>query len=108
MHSKLRVSLFFVAAVLSPNLAFAYVGPGAGLSAIGTVLALVGAILLGIVGFVWYPVKRLLHRKRSQEDEEIGIKPDAKVTAMQDVETERSEQSEQSRHDGENLRQGQG
>lgn len=47
---------------LVPGVAAAYVGPGAGLTAIGTVLALIGAVLLAIVGFVWYPVKRLLGR----------------------------------------------
>ena len=39
---------------LSP-LAHAYVGPGAGLSAIGSVLAFIGAVLLVIVGFVLVP-----------------------------------------------------
>jgi hypothetical protein len=43
---------------------FAYIGPGAGLSAIGSVLAVLGAVLLMILGFVWYPVKRLLARKK--------------------------------------------
>ena len=35
-----------------------YIGPGAGLSAIGTFLAVLGAIILLIAGFVWYPAKR--------------------------------------------------
>jgi hypothetical protein len=43
-----------------PLAAHAYVGPGAGLSAIGTLVALLGAVLLAIVGFLWYPLKRLL------------------------------------------------
>jgi hypothetical protein len=43
--------------------AAAYVGPGAGLTAIGSALALVAAIFLAIVGFVWYPIKRLIKRK---------------------------------------------
>ncbi len=42
--------------------ALAYIGPGAGIGAIGTVVAVIGTILLMIVGFVWYPVKRLLKR----------------------------------------------
>jgi type VI protein secretion system component VasK len=42
-----------------PQSAEAYVGPGAGLTAIGTSVALIGAVLLAIVGFVWYPIKRL-------------------------------------------------
>ena len=50
---------------LSP-LAQAYIGPGAGLSAIGSIIAFVGAFLLIIVGFLWYPIKRFL--KRKQED----------------------------------------
>jgi hypothetical protein len=47
----------------SAGTAEAYVGPGAGLTAIGSVLALLAAVGLAIVGFVWYPVKRLLKRK---------------------------------------------
>ena len=60
-----------IALLLTPQLAFAYVGPGAGLTAIGTVLALIGAVLLGIFGFIWYPVKRLLRGRKSTEDDEI-------------------------------------
>lgn len=46
-----------------PGLLHAYVGPGVGLSAIGSVLAFIGAVFLLIVGFLWYPIKRLLKRK---------------------------------------------
>lgn len=51
-----------LAATGLPGAAEAYIGPGAGLSAIGSLLALIGAVLLAIVGFVWYPVRRLLRR----------------------------------------------
>jgi len=47
-----------------PVMAFAYVGPGAGITAIGSVLALLVGIALAIVGFVWYPLKRYF-RSRS-------------------------------------------
>ena len=50
--------------------AYAYIGPGAGLTAIGTVLALGAAILLAIVGFVWYPVKRLRQSRKAAAAEE--------------------------------------
>ncbi|MCW8925682.1 MAG: hypothetical protein OQJ84_05440, partial [Xanthomonadales bacterium] len=52
-----------IIAVAVPNLLHAYVGPGVGLSAIGSVLAFIGAVFLLIAGFLWYPVKRLLKRK---------------------------------------------
>lgn len=37
-----------------------YVGPGAGLSAIGAFLALVVGVFVALFGFVWYPLKRLI------------------------------------------------
>ena len=49
-----------------PVVAFGYVGPGAGLSAIGTVLALIGAVLLALFGFIWYPVKRFIAKRRAR------------------------------------------
>jgi uncharacterized membrane protein len=45
--------------------ALAYIGPGAGITAIGTFFGVIGAVILLIVGFLWYPVKRML-RKRKQ------------------------------------------
>jgi hypothetical protein len=65
--------------VLAPGTAFAYVGPGAGLSAIGTFLALVAACFLALVGFVWYPVKRLLGGKSRSRARQTGDDPDAKT-----------------------------
>lgn len=54
-----------VSLVLLPAQAFAYIGPGAGLSAIGSFLALLAAIAVTIIGFVWYPVKRLLKKNKA-------------------------------------------
>jgi hypothetical protein len=50
----------------------AYIGPGAGVSVLGTVAAFIGAVIFAIVGFVWYPLKRLmnaLRRARRPADE---------------------------------------
>ena len=55
-----------VALVLLASPALAYAGPGAGLSMIGSLVALVGAILAGIFGFVWFPVKRLLKNRKAR------------------------------------------
>lgn len=40
--------------------AHAYAPIGAGLTAIGSFLAVLASILLAIIGFVWYPLKRLI------------------------------------------------
>lgn len=62
------VPLLLVLILGQPATAFAYVGPGAGLSIIGSLLAIVAAIVVGIFGFLWFPVRRLL-RKRKQAAE---------------------------------------
>jgi protein-S-isoprenylcysteine O-methyltransferase Ste14 len=57
-----RVVIALFAAV--PLLAHAYVGPGAGLGMIASLLAVVGAMLLSIVGLILWPWRVL--RKRWQ------------------------------------------
>jgi hypothetical protein len=54
--------------VLAPSAAYAYIGPGAGISAIGSLLALLAAIAAAIFGFLWYPIKRLLSRRRKSSE----------------------------------------
>jgi cellobiose-specific phosphotransferase system component IIC len=62
-------TLMFCAAWLAPAAAHAYIGPGAGISAIGSLLALIAVVLLAIVGFVWYPLKRLMKNRRKARTE---------------------------------------
>lgn len=70
---NIRIALIlFAGAVLAPVTASAYVGPGAGLGAIGALLALIGTLLLAIVGFVWFPVKRMLKKRAAQSDGSTG------------------------------------
>ncbi len=49
---------------LAPRDAHAYIGPGAGLSSIGAFLAIVFAFIAMIFGFLWYPIKRLLKKRK--------------------------------------------
>jgi hypothetical protein len=54
------VLLILLAVVLlHPQPAMAYVGPGAGLSALGALLAIVVGVVVALFGFVWYPIRRL-------------------------------------------------
>jgi hypothetical protein len=55
-----------VIAVLAPSVAHAYVGPGAGITAIGSLIALVSAVLLAIVGFLWFPIKRMMRARAAK------------------------------------------
>jgi len=59
--------------LLAPGVAHAYIGPGVGISAVGTLFALAGAIVFAIVGFVWYPIRRMIRavrRKRRTDGSE--------------------------------------
>lgn len=63
------ISFAFFTLCILPESAMAYIGPGAGLSAFGTVIAVIVAACLAIAGFVWYPVKRYMAKRKKQKEE---------------------------------------
>ena len=58
--------------LLSPTLVWAYVGPGSGLSAIGALFAILATIFFAIVGFVWYPIKRIIRFIKQKKNNNPG------------------------------------
>lgn len=66
-HTIISNIVFISLAPVIPGYAMAYIGPGAGVTAIGTVIALIGAIVLALVGFVWYPLKRFMSKKKAKQ-----------------------------------------
>ena len=74
MQSIIILSLMVIALLFAtPQGTEAYIGPGAGIAAIGTVIAFIGAILLAIVAFLWYPIKRLLAKiKQKRMNDQKG------------------------------------
>ena len=55
--------------LIAPDAALAYGGPGSVISGLGAVLAALGAVLAALLGFVWYPLKRLyLHFSRDEAE----------------------------------------
>lgn len=69
--SKSAQFISLVALGLLSQSAMAYVGPGAGLSAIGSVVALVLVVVVAIAGFLWYPLKRLFGKKNSTVNSDV-------------------------------------
>ncbi|MHB8894713.1 MAG: hypothetical protein ACYC99_05980 [Candidatus Geothermincolia bacterium] len=58
-------------ALVRPDVAFAYLGPGAGLGMVGTLISVVVAIFVAILGVVLYPI-RLYRRWRKNKDVNEG------------------------------------
>jgi hypothetical protein len=52
--------------LLAATVAHAYVGPGLGVGVLGAMLGLLVAIVMAVIGTIWYPLKRLF-RGRSQQ-----------------------------------------
>ncbi|MEO6091678.1 MAG: hypothetical protein ABIT04_08335 [Novosphingobium sp.] len=65
---RLLVLLLMFAASAEP--ALAYMGPGSGLAFLGSLFALLAAVAAGILGFIWYPIKRLIRALRPETDSE--------------------------------------
>jgi hypothetical protein len=63
---RLVLAFAILLGIASP--AQAYVGPGAGLTAIGAFVALVAAVVVSLIAFVWLPIKRRLRGKSGGAD----------------------------------------
>jgi hypothetical protein len=59
----IRFALFTVTMLMAAP-ADAYMGPGAGLGMLGSLLAVGGALLLAIAGIIVLPVRMVLKRRR--------------------------------------------
>lgn len=68
MQTFFRLAAVVAILMASPGVAMAYIGPGAGITVIGTAIAFLGAIVLAIVGFVWYPIKRFRAKMRDRRN----------------------------------------
>lgn len=65
MSRRIRILTFVALAVMvQPLAAMAYIGPGVATGAIAAVLGVIGSILLAIFAVLYYPIKRMLKRRR--------------------------------------------
>jgi Flp pilus assembly protein TadB len=61
----------FLLAAFSAAPALAYVGPGAGLTALGSLVAVIAVAVLAVIGFLWYPLKRVMRRRKEARTEHL-------------------------------------
>lgn len=58
--------------LFSPMSVMAYLGPGATVSTIGALLAAIAGIIVAIFGFLFYPIRRLIRRRKKQSGQKKG------------------------------------
>lgn len=64
----LSLILLLMTLILIPDPASAYVGPGLGAGTIGVILGVLGSIIVAIFAIVWYPLKRLLKKRKKTKE----------------------------------------
>lgn len=62
--------LFLVMFLLLPGSAFAYVGPGAGLGMIGSLIAVVVVVLAAVLGLVIFPLRMIMKKKKEDANKD--------------------------------------
>lgn len=63
-------ALLFTLLLLTISPAHAYLGPGLGAGTIGVILGIAGSILLALFAIFWYPIKRMLKKKKDTQTNE--------------------------------------
>jgi hypothetical protein len=70
----MRFLVALVMLLLSPPAA-AYIGPGTGAGVIATVLGIIGAVLIGLLGVLYYPIKRFIKALKARRIGQGGPPP---------------------------------
>jgi len=62
--------------VLLSSSAFAYVGPGAGISVLGSLLSILATIVVAIGAIIFWPVRKYMKRRKARLGSEDSNKAD--------------------------------
>lgn len=65
----MKYKIFTSILLFSPAIIFAYVGPGAGVSFLGALWAVLTAIVLAIGGFLAWPIRAFLRKRKLKKQE---------------------------------------
>jgi hypothetical protein len=65
-------TMIFVAAMLLATSANAYMGPGAGLGMLGSVVAVIGAVLIAVFGILVLPIRMIMKKRRKGAETKAG------------------------------------
>jgi len=60
--------------VLLSNTAVAYVGPGAGISVLGSLLGILATIFVAIAAIIFWPIRKFMKRRKARLNSEASTK----------------------------------
>ena len=69
----LRIIIFLLLTIIASPAA-AYVGPGAGISVLGSLLGILATILVAIGAILFWPIRKLIKRRKAKK--EAGVAAD--------------------------------
>ena len=67
MPLNLKKSLLALPLVFVATTAQAYIGPGAGAGTIAVVLGILASIVIGFFAILWYPIKRMIRKRKGNQ-----------------------------------------
>ena len=67
------IKLTFIALIFYSSNALGYVGPGLGLGFIASILGLLFSFFVLIFAFLWFPIKRLINKKKKLEKNKSNL-----------------------------------
>ena len=68
---KFILTIFLLFFFTNPS--FSYLGPGVGVGIIAATLGVIIAILAAIFGLIWFPIKKMLIKKKSNKNHKKKI-----------------------------------
>ncbi|MGI9291785.1 MAG: hypothetical protein ACR2QG_11000 [Gammaproteobacteria bacterium] len=75
MHNRfLSIITTFATACLLPSMSFAYVGPGAGITMLGSLWGLILAVIFIVFGLLILPIKIMRNKMKKQKEAEEAEK----------------------------------
>ena len=72
--SKITIATVLILISLSSSV-YAYIGPGMGGGIILATIGIVIAIFAAIFGIIWFPIKRLIQKRKEKKQKNISDNP---------------------------------
>lgn len=74
---KTTTLILLVLILLAPvSPAVAYIGPGAGISVLGSLLSILATIFVAIGAIIFWPLRKFMRRKKAQRKSPVSSKAD--------------------------------